>query len=216
MSDKKVRNARKCYPYNVSDVNLRDSDSNMRLYRGMSSPWQAIKGFKETYEFMNRLGAEFAVATMHAMRVVIPEYERMQTMLSANWGTMMDYAWSPAMSQIEPFEDRFDVPPFLKSGEIRAAIYADKGDTQNLIPGKIWYTSNDCFEKEIHHCDYDIGGPECCDLSLGGGAHFCYGLAGCLLNAFDTERIGNGDDYCVAIQESKKKYGKASQLQCGG
>ena len=208
MSDKKVRDARKCYPYNVSDVNLRDADSNMRLYRGMSSPWQAIKGFQETYGFMSRLGAEFAVATMHALRVVIPEYERMQTMLSANWGATMDFAWSPAAGQVEPFEDRFDVPPFLKSGEIRAAIYADKGDTMNLIPGKIWYTSNDRFEKEIHRCDYDIGGPECCDLSLGGGAHFCYGLAGCPLNAYDTERIGNGDDYCVAIQESKKKYGK--------
>ena len=41
----KTKEATKCFPYNVSDVNLRDADSNMRLYRGMSSPWGAIKNF---------------------------------------------------------------------------------------------------------------------------------------------------------------------------
>lgn len=195
-------------PYVSSDVGLKDEDSGLRLFRGMSSPWGAIKDFKETFEFMNRHGAEFAVATMHSMRIIIPDYERCQTLLSDNWAQFMDGAWDPEAGQIEEFEDRFDVPPFLKDGQIRAAIYADKGDAQTLIPGKIWYTTNDRFEKEIHRCDYDIAGPECCDLSLGGGSHFCYGLAGCPLNAFDTERIGNGDNYCVAIQETKRKYGK--------
>lgn len=204
----KTKNASKCYPYNVSDVNLRDVDSNMRLYRGMSSPWQAIKGFQETYDFTSRLGAAFCVATFHAMRVVIPDYDRRQTMLSDNWAMFMDSCWDPAAGQIEPFEDRFDIPPFLKNGQIRAAVYADKGDTMNLISGKIWYTTNDRFEKEIHRCDYDIAGPEACDVSIGGGCHFCYGLAGCPLNSTDPERIGNGDDYCLAIQETKRKYGK--------
>lgn len=207
MGDKAVK-ATKCYPYNVSDVNLRDTDSNMRLYRGMSSPWQAIKGFQETYDFNSRLGASFCVAMIHALRIVVPDYDQRQTMLSNNWAMFMDYCWNPAAGQIEPFEDRFDVPPFLKDGQIRAAIYADKGDTMNMISGKIWYTTNDRFEKEIHRCDYDIAGPETCDLSVGGGCHFCYGLAGCPLNAADPERIGNGDDYCVAIQETKRKYGK--------
>jgi len=204
----KVKDAKKCYPYNVSDVNLRDTDSGMRLYRGMSSPWGAIKNFYETYKFTHRLGAEFSVAAFHALRIVFPDYNRLQTLLSDNWGAFMDGCWDPASGQIEPFEDRFDVPPFLKDGQIRAAIYADKGDTMNLISGKIWYTTNDRFEKEIHVCDYDIAGPEACDLSLGGGAHFCYGLAGCPLNAMDPERIGMGDDYCLAIQETKRKYGK--------
>lgn len=204
----KTKEATKCFPYNVSDVNLRDADSNMRLYRGMSSPWGAIKNFYETYKFMNRLGAEFCLATFHTLRVVIPEYERRQTMLSDNWAQLMDFCWSPMAGQIGPFEDRFEIPPFLKDGQIRAAVYADKGDNMNLISGKIWYTTNDRFEKEIHVCDYDIAGPEACDLSLGGGAHFCYGLAGCPLNAMDPERIGMGDDYCLAIQETKRKYGK--------
>lgn len=204
----KTKAATKCCPYNVSDVNLRDADSNMRLYRGMSSPWGAIKNFEETYRFMNRLSAEFCVAVMHALRVAIPDYDRRQTLLSNNWGEFMDGCWDPMSGQIEPFEERFEVPPFLKDGQIRAAIYADKGDTMNLIAGKIWYTTNDRFEKEIHCCDYDIAGPEACDLSLGGGAHFCYGLAGCPLNAMDPERIGMGDDYCLAIQETKRKYGK--------
>lgn len=203
----KVKEATKCYPYNVSDVNLRDVDSNMRLYRGMGTPWGAIKGFQETYDFNSRIGAAFCVAAMHTMRIVVPDYDRLQTLLSDNWGRMMDYCWSPQSGQIEPFEDRFDIPPFLKDGQIRAAVYADKGDTMNMISGKIWYTTNDRFEKEIHRCDYDIAGPETCDLSLGGGCHFCYGLAGCPLNAMDPERIGNGDDYCVAIQETKRKYG---------
>lgn len=203
-----VKKATKCNPYNASDVNLRDADSNMRLYRGMASPWDAIKGFEETYNLMNRLGAEFTVAAMHTLRIAIPDYDKRQTMLSNNWADFMDGCWDPDSGQIEPFEDRFDIPPFLKDGQIRAAVYADKGDTMNLISGKIWYTTNDRFEKEIHRCDYDIAGPEACDLSIGGGAHFCYGLAGCPLNAMDSERIGNGDDYCVAIQETKRKYGK--------
>jgi len=152
----KVKDAKKCYPYNVSDVNLRDTDSGMRLYRGMSSPWGAIKNFYETYKFMHRLGAEFSVAAFHALRIVFPDYNRLQTLLSDNWGAFMDGCWDPASGQIEPFEDRFDVPPFLKDGQIRTAIYADKGDTMNLISGKIWYTTNDRFEKEIHVCDYDI------------------------------------------------------------
>ena len=208
MADEKVREAAKAFPYNVSDVNLRDADSNMRLYRGMGTPWGAIKGFEETYKFVNRIGAAFCVATMHTMRVVVPDYDRSQTMMSDIWARMMDFIWDPAMGQIEPFEDRFDIPPFLKDGEIRAAVYADKGDTMNMIPGKIWYTTNDRFEKEIHECVYDIAGPEACDISIGGGCHFCYGLAGCTLNSIDPERIGNGDDYCVAIQETKRKYGK--------
>lgn len=206
--DAKVKEASKCYPYNVSDMGLRDADSNMRLYRGMSSPWGAIKNFYETYKFENRLGAEFCLATFHALRIVIPDYDKRQTMLSDNWATFMDMCWHPMAGQIEPFEDRFDIPPFLKDGQIRAAVYADKGDTMNLISGKIWYTTNDRFEKEIHVCDYDIAGPDACDLSLGGGAHFCYGLAGCPLNAMDPERLGMGDHYCLAIQETKRKYGK--------
>lgn len=208
MAKDKVKEAAKCYPYNVSDVNLRDADSNMRLYRGMATPWEAIKGFHETYDFLSRNGAAFCVAVMHTMRIVIPDYDRLQTMLSDNWAEFMDGCWDPDAGQIEPFEDRFDIPPFLKDGQIRAAVYADKGDTMNMISGKIWYTTNDRFEKEIHRCDYDIAGPEACDLSLGGGCHFCYGLAGCPLNAMDPERIGNGDDYCLAIQETKRKYGK--------
>lgn len=206
--DEQTIKTEKAFPYNVSDVNLRDADSHMRLYRGMSSPWGAIKNFEETYRFMNRIGAAFCAATMHALRVAIPDYDRRQTLLSDNWAMFMDGCWDPLNGQIEPFEDRFDIPPFLKDGQIRAAVYADKGDTMNLIAGKIWYTTNDRFEKEIHCCDYDIAGPEACDLSLGGGAHFCYGLAGCPLNAMDPERIGMGDDYCLAIQETKRKYGK--------
>ena len=204
----KVIDASKTGAYNVSDVNLRDADSNMRLYRGMASPWGAIKGFQETYDFTGRLGAAFCVAAMHTLRIAVPDYDRAQTLISDNWARMMDFVWSPACGQIEPFEDRFDIPPFLKDGQIRAAVYADKGDTMNMLSGKIVYTTNDRFEKEIHRCDYDIAGPEACDVSLGGGAHFCYGLAGCPLNAMDPERIGNGDDYCVAIQETKRKYGK--------
>ncbi len=207
MADK-TKQASKCFPYNVSDVNLRDADSNMRLYRGMSTPWEAIKGFKETYTFASRMGAAINVPIMHTLRVVVPDYDRAQTLLSDNWANFMDMVWNPQAGQIEPFEDRFDVPPFLKDGIIRSAIYADKGDTMNLISGKIWYTTNDRFEKEIHRCDYDIAGPEACDLSIGGGCHFCYGLAGCGLNSYDPERIGNGDDYCLAVNESKKKYGK--------
>ena len=39
---------------NASDVRLIDDDSNLRLFRGMISPWDAIKSFKETFYFQTR------------------------------------------------------------------------------------------------------------------------------------------------------------------
>jgi hypothetical protein len=194
-------------PNNISDVGLKDEDSGLQLFRGMMSPWDQIKSFKETYNFLIRHAALISVGYMHSMRLIIPDYEKCQTLMSDSWAAMMDGAWDPEAGQVEAFEERFDVPPFLKDGVIRSALYADKGDEQMLMSGHIWYCSNDRVEKEIHTCQYDIAGPEVCDLSVGGGSHFCYGLACQKLNNYDPERIGCGDEYCVAIMESRKKYG---------
>ncbi len=193
---------------NTSEVGLKDEDSGLRLYRGITSPWGAIKGFKETYTFLIRHASLIAVGYMNSMRILEPDYEKSQSLMSGAWGTMMDYSWIPGSDAMKGFEERFEVPPFWKDGVIRGAIYADKGDQMTLIPGHIWYTSNDRFEKEIHKCMFDIAGPETCDMSVGGGSHFIYGISCRRTNGYDPERIGCGDDYCVACQESKKKYGK--------
>lgn len=195
-------------PNNISDSGLRDEDSGLRLFRGMMSPWDSIKSFKETYNFLIRHAALMSVGYMNALKIMIPDYETRQSTLSAIWATMMDYAWKPGTGQLEEFEDRFEVPPFMKDGVFRSAMYADKGDEHMLLPGHIWYCTNDRVEKEIHGCQFDIGGPDVCDLSLGGGSHFCYGIACQELNNMDPERLGCGDPYCVAIMETKKKYGK--------
>lgn len=202
-----MSNAERLIPNNISDVAQVDDDSGLRLFRGMISPWDQIKSFRETYNFLIRHAALIAVGYMHSMRIIVPDYEKAQTMMSDSWATMMDFAWAPEAGQQDDFEERFDVPPFMKESVYRAAIYADKGDEQMLIPGHIWYTSNDRFEKEIHACQFDIAGPETCDLSVGGGSHFCYGLANQPLNNYDPERLGCGDMYCVAMAESRKKYG---------
>ena len=199
-------------PNNISDSGLRDEDSGLRLFRGMISPWDRISSFRETYNFAMRFSAGIATGYMHALRILEPDYEKAQTMISDSWASMMDMAWqgtSKDNPQLQQFEDRFDVPPFWKKGVTRAALYADKGDQQTLIPGHIWYTANDRFEKEIHDCQFAVAGPEACDISLGGGSHFCYGLAGGRLNGYDSERIGNGDDYCLAVQEDRTRYGRS-------
>lgn len=197
-------------PNNTSDLGLRDTDSGMRAFRGIISPWDQIKSFREAYKFAIRHAAQIAVGYAHAMRIVEPDYETAQTLLSDSWAEGMDYTWLPGSDTLAEYEDRFDVPPFWKQGVVRAALYADKGDQMTLIPGHIWYVDNDRFEKEIHRCAFDIAGPETCDLSLGGGSHFCYGLAGKRLNGYDPERLGMGDSYCLAVQESRERYGKHS------
>ncbi len=205
----------KMMPNNISDIGLRDEDSGLRLFRGMMSPWDQIKSFKETYTFLIRHAALIAVGYMDSMRIVMPSYEASTTAMAEAWGIMQDYAWVRGGGSLEAFEERFDVPPFLKEGVIRAAIYADKGDEHMLLPGHIWYATNDRVEKEIHGCPIDIAGPEACDLSLGGGSHFCRGVACMNMNNYDPERIGCGDDYCVAIMESNKKYGEHKNSKDG-
>lgn len=202
-------------PNNISDIGLKDEDSGLRLFRGMMSPWDQIKSFKETYNFMIRHSSIISVGVMNSMRLIIPDYEQCQTAMSTAWATMMDYSWTPDGPSMAFFEERFEVPPFMRSGVLRAALYADKGDEQMLIPGHIWYTCNDRFEKEIHKCQFDIAGPETCDLSVGGGCHFCYGIAKEKLNNYDPERIGCGDNYCVAVAESRRKYGKHNNTPNG-
>ena len=47
----------KLVPHNISDVGLIDDDSGLRLFRGMITPWDQIKSFKETYNFLIRHAA---------------------------------------------------------------------------------------------------------------------------------------------------------------
>lgn len=41
--------AERMIPNNISDAGLKDDDSGLRLFRGLMSPWDSIKSFKETY-----------------------------------------------------------------------------------------------------------------------------------------------------------------------
>lgn len=155
-----TKETERLHPNNISDVGLKDEDSGLRLFRGMMSPWDQIKSFKETYNFLVRHSSLMAVGVMHSMRIIIPDYEQCQSMMSGMWAAMMDATWTPETGQLQAFEERFDVPPFMRDGVTRAALYCDKGDEMTLIPGHIWYISNDRFEKEIHVCAFDIAGPE--------------------------------------------------------
>ncbi|NTU88770.1 MAG: hypothetical protein HGA54_02535 [Actinobacteria bacterium] len=195
-------------PNNTSDVAQIDEDSGLHLFRGMITPWDKIKSFKETYEFVVRHAAMFAVTWTNANKVIEPDYEKRQSAMSDQWAEEMDFMWSEddPMGAKGMFLDRFAIPPFIKEGSYLAAIYADKGDEQTLLAGHIWQASNDRFEKEIHWCPFDIVGPEACDVSQGGGSHFCIGLSGQPLNTFNPERKGCGDRYCHVVQETRDKY----------
>jgi len=197
-------------PNNISDVGHIDEDSNLRLFRGMMSPWEQIKSFKETYKFAMRHTAQFAVVWMNALKIIEPDYEKRQTTLSDVWAEEMKLMWSEEdpMGVVAMFEEDSEIPPFMKKSLYRPAIYADRGDEFCLLAGHIWYASSDRWEKEIHACDYEIIGPDACDLSNGGGQYFCHGLAGFTVNAYLIERRGCGDPKCLVVQDSKEKVGE--------
>ena len=204
-----IMEAEKMFPYNNSDTGLLDADSGMRMFRGMSSPWGAIKGFKETYDFQMRHAALHGVAAMNSFKIIEPDYETRQNAMTAGWQGGNAFMWSEAdpLGLHKNYRETYDIPPFVKSGVYLSAIFADYGDSIMTMPGHIWYATNDYMEKEIHACPLDIIGPDACDLSNAGGQSICRAVAHCGTNHYLAERRGNGDPYCLAHIESVKKYG---------
>lgn len=208
--EKKVE---KLIPNNISETGMIDEDSGLRLYRGIMSPWDRFKSFRQACHFLWRHSALFGVAYMNALKIIEPDYEKRQTTMSTAWGEQMKWLWSPEdpMGAVKDFESRFDIPPFLKESMYRSGCYADNGDEFTGMPGYVVYASTDRVEKEIHQCPIDIIGPDACDLSVGGGQHFCHGCSGKGkegMNVYLEERKGCGDPYCHTIHESVEKYGK--------
>lgn len=204
--------AEKLVPHTISDMGLIDEDSGLRQFRGMITPWERIKSFRETCHFLWRHSAIMGVAYMNAFKCIEPDYETRQTTMSNNWGTQMRYMWGPddPMGAIKDFEDRQDIPPFAKKSMYRSACYCDIGDEFTGMPGYVWYATTDRIEKEVHQCPIDIIGPDACDLSIGGGQYFCYGCSGLGKDGFDnylTQRKGCGDPYCHVLHETSAKYG---------
>lgn len=199
-------------PYTISDTGLIDEDSGLRQFRGMITPWEQIKSFRETVHFMWRHSALMGVGFMNAFKIIEPDYEKRQTTMSNNWAQQMQFLWSQSdpMGMVKDFESRHDIPPFMKKSLYRSASYCDNGDEFTGMPGYIWYASSDRISKEVHACPIDIIGPDACDLSNGGGQYFCFGCSGegkegmtCYL----TQRKGCGDPYCQVLHESSAKYG---------
>ncbi|MBO7701440.1 MAG: hypothetical protein J6S36_00850 [Eggerthellaceae bacterium] len=196
-------------PYHNADSGLIDADSGMRLFRGITSPWGAIKGFKEAYDFAMRMAALHAVSMMNTLKIVEPDYETRQNAMTAAWEGQAGYLWGPddPFQLHQWFREAFDIPPFLKDGVYLGSMFADYGDSIMTMTGHIRHATNDLMEKEIHHCPLDIIGPDACDLSIAGGAVYCAAVSHCGMNFYLSERRGRGDAYCLAHNESVKKYG---------
>lgn len=202
----------KLNPHTISDTGTVDEDSGLRQFRGMITPWEQIKSFRETCHFLWRHSAIMGVAYMNALKIIEPDYEKRQTTMSNNWAQQMQYMWSEAdpLGVLKGFEDRHDIPPFMKKSAYRSACYCDIGDEFTGMPGYIWYASSDRIEKEVHQCPIDIIGPDACDLSNGGGQYFCHGcsrLGKEGLTAYLVQRKGEGDPYCHVLHETVAKYG---------
>lgn len=80
-------------PNNISDMAMLDEDSGLRMFRGMITPWDRIKSFRETCHFLWRHSALMGVAYMNALKIIEPDYEKRQTTMSHNWATQMQYMW---------------------------------------------------------------------------------------------------------------------------
>lgn len=218
--------ADKLFPSNISDVRMVDDDSGLRLFRGMISPWDAIKSFKETYLFQVRSGAMMIVASINALQILEPDQEKRQGLLSGWWKQDMLETWGPddVKGQVAQFEEDFSIPPFMSSSMYRCANYADWGDEMQGMPGYIRYASSDHVEKEVHNCFMDIAGPDACDLSQGGGQYFCQGLFGHdgvgydEWNGYLVQRRGCGDPVCRCVWEKASKFGQHQNHndQCDG
>jgi len=199
----------KMIPPNISDTGKFDEDSNLRLFRGMMTPWDKIKSFKETYEFLIRHASLYGTNLVSCLRIIEPDYEKRVTAMSSEWGKSLREMWyTDDMGLYPDFRDRFAVPPFVKGTMYKPASYADKGDEMMLMPGYIWSASTDRVEKEVHRCDFDIVGPEACDVSNGGGQYFCRGIARTPMNNYLLQRKGCGDPVCRVVFEAKDKYGE--------
>lgn len=124
-------------PYTISDTGLLDEDSGLHQFRGMITPWEQIKSFRETIHFMWRHSALMGVGFMNAFKIIEPDYEKRQTTMSSNWGAQMQYMWSSAdpMGILKDFESRHDIPPFMKKSLYRSASYCDNGDEFTGMPG---------------------------------------------------------------------------------
>lgn len=199
-------------PNTISDTGLLDEDSGLRMFRGMITPWERIKSFRETCHFLWRHSAIMGVAYMNALKIIEPDYETRQTTMSTNWAMQMQYMWSKEdpLGAVKGFEDRHDIPPFAKKSLYRSACYCDIGDEFTGMPGYVWYASTDRISKEVHQCPIDIIGPDACDLSNGGGQYFCHGCSGLGkegVNIYLPQRKGCGDPYCQVLHESVAKYG---------
>lgn len=57
-------------PNNISDLGMLDEDSGLRMFRGMITPWDQIKSFRETCHFLWRHSAIMGVAYMNALKIV--------------------------------------------------------------------------------------------------------------------------------------------------
>ncbi len=201
---------------NASDVRMIDDDSGLRLFRGMISPWDAIKSFKETFYFQTRSAAQMIVAFVNALQILEPDQEKRQALLSGWWKGSMLETWGPEdkMGQVAGFEEDFSIPPFMQNSMYRPANYADWGDEFQGMPGYIRYASSDRIEKEVHGCFMDIAGPDACDLSQGGGQYFCKGLMGKNGEGYDewngylVQRKGCGDPVCRVVWERASKFGE--------
>ena len=119
--------AEKLTPYTISDTGLIDEDSGLRQFRGMITPWEQIKSFRETVHFLWRHSALMGVGFMNAFKIIEPDYEKRQTTMSGNWGAQMQYLWSKEdpMGALKDFESRHDIPPFMKKSLYRSACYCD-------------------------------------------------------------------------------------------
>lgn len=204
-----MKEVEKHIPRNISDLGLVDEDSGLRQYRGMISPWDKIKSFKETYLFLTRHAGLYGVCYVNALKIIEPDYEKRTSAMSDSWAQSIQYMWSPqsGMHMKEEFLEKHSIPPFMKDGVYLSACFADQGDEFMAMPGYIWYATNDYVEKEIHHCPFDIIGPEACDVSIGGAQHFTRCACGIPMKNYESERKGCGDPYCHVIFDTERKYG---------
>lgn len=204
-----AKEVEKLFPQNISDMGAVDEDSGLRMFRGMITPWDQIKSFKETYLFLTRHAGLYGVGWINALKIIEPDYEKRVSAMSDCWAQSIQYMWSDVsgLHMKENFREGHQIPPFLEDGVYLSACFADQGDEFMAMPGYIWYASNDCVEKEIHHCPFDIIGPEACDVSIGGAQYFTRCAAGVPMKNYETERMGCGDPYCHVLFDTERKYG---------
>jgi len=170
----------------------------------MSTPWNKLISFNETYQYSMRHLAVVASSFTAVMRIIVPDYEeRSQALIDIHVPMFEGFFRDPEYRQM--IKDKDCIHPFLV-GPMCGVVDGDRNDESLWMQGRVNDYGTYRFEKELDACPWDICGSELCRCTTA----FFEAMG----KAFDDPKMefnmveakGCGDLHCRCIGENRDKY----------